>query len=204
MPIRRYAVTLFLAFLITVGLFYLMQWLILIQEGRVEEAFRGKVIDFVRLKRESETETKKRELPEKHEMEDAPPPPPMDLAESDAPPTAGSLSVGSLGGELDVDMSGPSLGTGSDSEAIPIVRVQPIYPPRAQERGIEGWVRLVFTITESGTVRSARVTDAEPPGIFDRSALKAIRKFKYKPKIVNGVAEEQAGQQAVLTFELED
>jgi periplasmic protein TonB len=204
MIVRRYASALLLAFVITVGLFYLMQWLILIQEGKVEEAFRGKVIDFVRLKRESETQTKKREMPEKHQIEEAPAPPPMNLAQSDAPPASGALAVESLASDLKVDMTGPSLGTGTDSEAVPIVRVQPVYPPRAQQRGIEGWVLLEFTITEAGTVRSARVVDAEPSGIFDRSALKAIRKFKYKPKIVDGVAQEQSAQRFLLTFELED
>jgi len=200
----RYATSFLLAAFITLGLFYLMQWLVLMEDGRIEEAFRGKVIDFVRLKRESETQTKKRELPEKHKLEDAPPPPPMNLAQSAAPPGSSALSVGSVGDDLELDMGGPSLGAGTDREAVPIVRVQPVYPPRAQQRGIEGWVYLEFSITESGSVRGARVLDAEPSGIFNRAALKAIRKFKYKPKVVDGVPQAQSGQTIRLTFALEN
>ena len=46
-------------------------------------------------------------------------------------------------------------GSGSmfrDGEYIPLFKVQPVYPRRAQERGTEGFVIVAFTITESGTI----------------------------------------------------
>ena len=85
-----------------------------------------------------------------------------------------------------------------------MVRVNPQYPIRAEERGIEGWVELEFTISEAGTVKEARVIAAKPRGVFDRSALRAIKKWKYNPKVEDGKPVERPGVTVRLTFDLED
>lgn len=90
----------------------------------------------------------------------------------------------------------------SDTDATPLVRVPPIYPPRAAERGIEGWVVIEYTIAGNGTVKTARAIASEPGNIFNRSAVKAVMKWKFKPKIVDGKPVEQPGKQTRLTFEL--
>jgi protein TonB len=84
---------------------------------------------------------------------------------------------------------------------IPLERVPPVYPTRAVNRHIEGWVKIEFTITTSGTVEDAVVVMAEPTEIFDDAALKAINQWKFKEKIVNGVAVEQRAVQT-LQFKL--
>ena len=84
-----------------------------------------------------------------------------------------------------------------------MVRVTPVYPPRAQEKGIEGWVVVEFTVTESGSVADASIVDASPKRIFNRAALRAIRKWKYKPKIVDGKPVKQPNQKTKLDFTLE-
>jgi protein TonB len=91
----------------------------------------------------------------------------------------------------------------ADSDVAPIVRVLPVYPARAQERGIEGYVIVEFTIAADGTVKDAFVLESEPSKIFDRAALRAIRKWKYKPKVEDGVAMERSGNRIRLPFELE-
>lgn len=84
---------------------------------------------------------------------------------------------------------------------VPLERVPPKYPLRAANRHIEGWVKIEFTITMSGTVEDAVVVEAEPAEIFDEAALKAINQWTFKEKIVNGVAVEQRAVQT-LQFKL--
>jgi len=91
----------------------------------------------------------------------------------------------------------PKISTG----VVPLERVPPKYPPRAANRHIEGWVKIEFTITTSGTVENAVVVEAEPAEVFDEAALKAINQWIFKEKIVNGVAVEQRAVQT-LQFKL--
>ena len=95
-------------------------------------------------------------------------------------------------------------GFSSDGEYLPIVKVAPVYPRRAQTRGIEGYVILEFIVTRTGSVINPVIVEAKPPGIFDRAAINAALKFKYKPKVVNGEAIDVAGVRNRITFELED
>jgi protein TonB len=83
----------------------------------------------------------------------------------------------------------------------PLVRVPPRYPRSAVRRNIEGVVKVAFTITADGRVSNPRVLSASPPGVFDKAAIKAIKKWKFNPKIVDGQAVEQSAAQEV-TFKL--
>jgi protein TonB len=82
-----------------------------------------------------------------------------------------------------------------------LVRVQPKYPSRAVNRHIEGWVKIEFTIDTSGDVTDTTIVASQPTEVFDSEALKAIKKWKFKEKIVNGVAVEQRAIQT-LQFKL--
>jgi protein TonB len=190
----------FLAIGVTFGLFYLMQALILGKDMKLGE-MSGTMIEFVRLKRESELDLKKRKMPEKQEPEEPPPPPDLSMARSDKP----SQEMGEMAFAIDVDveMGGSDFAiAASDTDIVPIVRVNPQYPLRASERGIEGWVEVVFTISKLGTVKDPRVLNSHPSSIFDRAALKAIKKWKYNPKIEDGEPVERPGVKVRLKFEL--
>jgi protein TonB len=63
----------------------------------------------------------------------------------------------------------------------------PVYPAAALRDGVEGWVELNFTITETGTVRDIEVVDATPRGVFESAATEALASWRYKPRIANGV-----------------
>ncbi len=88
------------------------------------------------------------------------------------------------------------------SGVVPLVRIPPKYPSRAVNRHIEGWVKVEFTIQTDGSVDAAVVIGSEPETIFDDAALTAISKWKFKEKIVNGVAVPQRAVQR-LQFKLE-
>lgn len=92
---------------------------------------------------------------------------------------------------------------GVDRDVIPVVRFPPEYPPRAIPRGLEGWVQIQFTVTASGTVRDPVVVAAEPQGVFEDAALKAIARWRYNPRVDGGVAVERVGLQTVIRFELQ-
>ena len=90
----------------------------------------------------------------------------------------------------------------TDGEHIPIVKVQPVYPNQAAKRGIEGYVILSFTILPSGATANAEVIESHPSGVFNSSALKAVQRFKYKPKVVDGKARAVHNVHHRLSYEL--
>lgn len=64
----------------------------------------------------------------------------------------------------------------------PINKMKLVYPRRALQRGIEGYVELEFTVTAAGTTADIAVKDSKPSKIFDKAAIKAIKKLKYEPQ----------------------
>ena len=172
-------------------------------ESRISAVGSGSVVEFVRLKRDSELELKKRQMPEKKPPEEPPPPPELDLTRAARPDQAlGSIAIGM--GDLEIT-GGPDLTiAASDTDIVPVVRVNPQYPIRAAERGIEGWVEVEFTISAAGTVKDPVVLKAKPKSVFNRAALRAITKWKYNPKIEDGKAVERPNVRVLLTFEVND
>ena len=113
------------------------------------------------------------------------------------------LSIGAVSAEVDVNVDAGLDGAGAEGEYLPIVKVQPVYPQRALQRGIEGWVLVEFTVTASGSVRDPRVVDADPADIFDRAAMKAAEKFRYKPRVIGGKPVEVEGVQNLIRFQMQ-
>jgi protein TonB len=93
---------------------------------------------------------------------------------------------------------------GADQAEIPKVRVEPVYPRRALDRGIEGWVEVEFTVTEVGSISEPTILRSHPSAIFDRSALRAIERWKYEPKMVDGQPVSRPGMRNRFRFELND
>jgi protein TonB len=172
-------------------------------DGKAQESLPPPpVIDIVMQKPDDEVQTRVRKPP-------PPPPPPqeppkvelVEPAQADPNSTGFSLSIPS------VDTGGISNAVGGiggmrDGDAAPIVRIPPDYPPQAARDGKEGWVRLSFTINEVGGVEDVEVLDADPKRVFDRNAKRALRKWKYRPQIVDGVAQKQFGLEVQLDFKL--
>lgn len=202
--IARYGAALAAAVLITFSLFWLMQYLIIGQTGRLDEGEKVRLIDFVRLQRDTQAETKERKPPDRPPPPEAPPEPPRMQADPTAAPTGNSVDIGTIPVDTGLNLAGPgALGPPADAEAIPLFRMAPQYPERAASRGIEGYVIMEFTITETGAVTNIKVIEADPPGMFDRAAIKAMEKWKYKPKIVDGKPVQRHGVTNKITFTLD-
>ncbi len=67
-----------------------------------------------------------------------------------------------------------------------VFAADPVYPAAALQNRIEGWVELMFTITESGAVSDVEVVDAQPRGIFESAATQAVGNWRYRPRFTNG------------------
>ena len=199
--VARYAVGVAFGVVVTFALFFLMQALIKSDKSPFDEGAKGRIVDFVRLQEDESIQTKTRK-PKPPPPPDEPPP---DMPKPDFDSNVDSQGVDMSAVNVNVDLNvGGVGGFSSDGEYLPIVKVAPVYPRRAQTRGIEGYVLLEFVVTKTGAVRDPVVIEAKPPGIFDRAALSAALKFKYKPKVVNGEAIDVAGVRNRITFELQD
>lgn len=183
---------------VALGLFFLMQSLILV-DFQQEESSGRKIADIVVPDREIEVNVAVIK-PEKVEDPEEPPPEMIPTkvdfeANMEVMNTAPAVGV-----SIDINSSGIATG---DGEYLPIVKVAPIYPRRAQTRGITGYCIVEYTVTTSGAIRDPVAIDCSPSGVFERASVKASGKFKYKPRVVDGEPIEVAGVQNKFTYELE-
>ncbi|MBE0368720.1 energy transducer TonB [Pseudoalteromonas sp. MMG013] len=188
---------------VTFGLFFFMSYLISGGADRSNEQKEQIVVEILTNPPESEVQERKRVPP-------PPPPPPKQPPKPQPPqpenanPAAGAIGFNmpsiNLGGTAG-GLSGPGA-FGRDGDATPIVRIEPKYPTQAARDGKEGWVQLSFTINELGGVDDVKVIAAEPKRIFNREAIRALRKWKYRPKIVDGKPLVQPGLTVQLDFKL--
>jgi protein TonB len=205
---NKYAAGVGLSVIITTGLFFVMVVLISLGDSGMKEDTSVKLADIVMPERQIDTFMTEVEKPEKPEEQ------PEDIAQPE-------LDLQPLTG-IDVSIAKPKANFkagGSffrDGEYIPLFKVQPIYPRRAQERGTEGFSIVSFTITESGTVEDAKAIEGfcgDPEGpeeemrpctLFNSASARAALKLKYKPKIVDGKATSVEGVLHRFTFIMAD
>jgi TonB family protein len=88
-----------------------------------------------------------------------------------------------------------------DRDVIPLVRIAPDYPPEAVQQRLEGHVILEFTITAEGTTKDITVAESSSP-IFDEAAIKAVSRWRYSPRLVDGAGVERPGTRTVIRFAL--
>lgn len=198
----RLGLALPLALGVSLSLFWVMQFLVSISDRALRDAEIVHFVDFVRVEREEVVRRKERK-PDKPPKVQAPPPAPPTPRLDPASPTTERVAISRVPVQtsLALDASGFNL-TPSDGEYLPIVKVQPVYPRRALSRGLEGYVIVEFTVTRSGTTRDLRVVESKPEGVFDKAALQAAEKFKYKPRVLDGEAIEVPGVQNKITFKI--
>lgn len=216
MIVIKYSISIVLGVCITLTLLYIMQALIQSGQNVLNEDSGDFLVEFVRVKESQALRTIDRKPK---------PPPPPDSPPPELPQPSFDTVIDTKGYTMSpmvVDNPTGPRGPGlmiSDGEYLPIVQVQPTYPRQALARGLVGWVIIEFTVTETGAVADPSIVsncavvqskidqpecEDHPNRIFDTAALRAALKFKYKPKVIDGVAMATAGVQNKITFELED
>lgn len=183
---------------VAIGLFYVMHSLINRDYEQLDVEAR-KIADII--VPENEIEVNVREAkPEKVEDPEEPPPdlptPDMDMDMD--------LNVVNTAPRASIDVQISATGISGDGEYLPIVKVAPVYPRRAQTRGISGYCIVEYTVTRTGSIRDPRAVDCQPAGVFESASISAAEKFKYRPRVVDGEPIEVAGVQNLFTYELEN
>jgi protein TonB len=181
---------------VTAAVLLLMQSLIDSDQPSLEDPPPGATLTYLRMIEEKppEPDDPKPVEPPKPQ----PPPPPPTLTKHDPTSTVGTDFAAP---DVETPIS-PGASTLSDGDALPVVKVRPVYPARAQQQGIEGYVLVQFSIDALGRVVDVQVIEAEPRGMFERAALKAVERFRYKPRVLNGEPTTVNGVQHLVTFEL--
>lgn len=197
--IARYGAAIGIGAAVTFGLLFLMQMLIASGSGIDPNAVRYEIKDFVRVEREQHVEMEQ-DKPEK--------PPEPEVQPDMVNPDHNNNFDNSIG----VSIAQPNIGTNvnigglgfgvSDGEYLPIVKVAPVYPSRAASRGLEGYVIVEFTVTETGATTNITVVESTS-SLFERAAVDAAAKFKYKPRVIDGNPVQVAGVRNRITFVLE-
>ncbi|MFT6274122.1 MAG: protein TonB [Halioglobus sp.] len=184
---------------VVMGLFLIMHSLI-DRDFENPEVSNSKIAELVQPDEEIKLDITSKK-PDKVEEPEEPPPElemasislDMDVDIANAAPTA----------TINVEIASSGMSSG-DGEYLPIVKVAPIYPRRAQTRGTTGYCIVEYTVTKTGSIRDPVAIDCVPSGVFDRASVKASTKFKYKPRVVDGEPIEVAGVRNKFTYELEN
>ena len=190
-----------LAAVVTAGLLFTMQALIASGKSALTDDRDFKFLDFVRSQRQEMVE-RKQQKPEKPPPPKEPPPDMPQPQQDAVDPNMQTIGIAPVSISADMAIGGFGLAI-SDGDYLPIVKVAPVYPRRALSRGLEGYVIVEFTVTKTGTVRDPFIVESTS-SLFENAALKAVLRFKYKPRIVDGDPIEVAGVQNKISFELEE
>jgi protein TonB len=200
--IGRYVFAIVTGTLVTLSLLFIMHLLIEFGESALSTPRDRHMLEFVRVKRNENLNTEDI-TPEKPPKPPEVPPelPPQDLDNVD--PNAPTINIPPPSVNTNVDIGGPGGMNIAEGDYLPIVRVAPVYPARALSRGIEGYVDMSFTVTTTGTVRDPIVVFSTS-SLFDRAATRAVLKFKYKPRVVDGQPVDVPGVKTRITFKIEE
>ncbi|WNC68954.1 TonB family protein [Thalassotalea nanhaiensis] len=183
------------------GLFAFMASLVTNKSTPETVPFETQIVEFVQPKKDSKVQVKTNILP--------PPPQPkiVKLENTKMDPADNNDSV------IKVEVPGINIAKQTiddfdvaghrDNEARPIVRVAPKYPIPAMRDGKQGWVQLAFSIDEVGRVKNIKVLASEPKRIFNKAAIQALKKWKYKARMVSGKPIEQHNLTVQLDFKIE-
>ena len=187
-----------IALSVTFAIFFIIQALIS-QASELNKSTKApNFIEFIRIKQDDSLQERKRTIPDKPPTPKRPPQPQVELDVSKPPPTA-NLDFDMPDFSLPTDFSGAfmgnleSMGTGT-SQLIPIVKVAPRCPREAQISGIDGSVTLVLNVNSNGRVSSIQVKSAKPTRVFNSEAIKAVKRWQFKPKTIDGIAVDQKGE----------
>ena len=198
---KRFGIGIVAGAVVTVVLLYIMQAVIALDKNPLNEAPTVRIMEFVRLIEDNPVVVRDRDLEPPPPVEELPPEPIKMTSESSLGADVANFDIEAP--ELDLGGFGPGVWS-QDGEMEPWFTPEPEYPTVALQRGVEGYVVVQFDVTEEGTVENPVVLEAKPPSIFDRSAIRAVKRFKFKAKVVNNEPVRVSGVKYRLTYELDE
>ncbi len=191
-----------IAIIVTFGLFMLMRTLISTDEIELEEAGEEFTFDINPQVEEINARTRDTSIDDVQQVDPPPPPPQVERQRADLPSESLSTIVGNI-----PDFDTPELNSGSvsfnvsDRDAQPLVRIPPQYPPRAAERGLEGYCDMAFNVSPDGTPIDIQATYCTS-SMFERASVRAVERWRYSQRIVDGVAQTRTGVVTRIEYEL--
>lgn len=201
--IMRLIIGIPIAAVITFGLFMLMQRLILTDQVEMESAGEELRID-IRPQVE-EIRARQRDLrpDEVQRVQPPPPPPQIERQRAEQPSESLTTIAGSIPAFEAPQLRSDSVSFSiSDRDAQPLVRIEPQYPPRAAERGLEGTCNVRFDVTPDGTPTNIRILQCSST-LFESAARRAVERWRYQPRIVDGRPVARVGVETQFDFRLE-
>lgn len=187
-----------IAILVTLGLILGMYGLIKMDEPELGESSDSVLPSFNQTPENEDVRVIAPKPDRPDDIQDAPEVPETEIV-PDEIDINNDLGLGAVQLGINRDLKGFNT---NDGEFLPIFRAPPIYPRRAQERGLCGWVELEYTVTADGGVRDPIVT-ASSSSMFESAAQKAALKYKYKPRQVGGKPVDVSNVQIRVVFEME-
>ena len=182
----------------TFFVFLIIQQLILRSGELTKQNKAPNLVEFIRIKQDDNLQERTRTLPEKPPKPKRPPTPELEL-DPNKPPPINNFDFDIPDFSLPTDFKGAFLGdisnlTSGTSQLIPIVKVAPRCPREAALSGIDGSVLMVLNVNANGKVDKVVIKQAKPPNVFNSEAARAVRRWQFKPKTIDGVAVDQKGE----------
>lgn len=206
-----------LGLMTAIGLFCFMSWMVGSVKTGMSDDQAPMAFDMVMQEQDSQSQRRLRKLPEPPEVPESPQElmqpqslstPVTSTALSQVEASQAVLDINVALSDFGVAVNMPTINTaigndiGQQQQAMPLYRAEPAYPARLLKRRVEGFVVMSFTISEEGKPEDIEVVQAEPTKAFVRSAVQALRNWKYQPKIEGGKAVKQGGQKVKIEFKI--
>lgn len=193
-----------IAAFVTVVLFFVMTRLIMVDEIIQEEEVEDRQFSINDEVQEVEARRRDTTIEDVQQVDPPPPPPQIERQRAEQPSEGLATVMGAI-----PDFEAPQLNSDSvnfsvsDRDAQPLVRIEPQYPMRAAERGVEGscWVR--FDVTPDGTPTNIDIFRCDS-SLFERASIRAVERWRYNPKVQDGVPVARRGVETRFDFRLAD
>lgn len=182
----------------TLALFYVMTLLIEMQPGAYADAQRLPPITIARVT----PDTNVRPIEEDYEIPDPVEPPPIRPPAGDDDPGPTIPIPPPPTPTPPTNPTGPGT-VMNDGPLVAIVRVAPEYPQQPLRRNLEGYVIVEFDVLPDGSVANVRVVESTS-SLFERAAINAARRFRYKARVVDGIAQVSKGIRSKISFRLDN
>lgn len=216
---KRFLLALPIALAVSYGLVAIMALMVNLNAANKKAEEKKDGFNFVITQVEESSQKRQRILPEPPRLDLIPKPKPASvLNQQEINQLTSVESTPTLAAVTDLNMSFavdglaiapptsiPQLNAqlGQSQEVLPLHRTEPNYPSRARKRNIEGYVVLSFDIGLTGQPQNIVVEEAEPQQIFNREAIRAVKKWQYQPLMVNGEPRVRLAQRIKLDFKIE-